>query len=71
MVPASLKAFAFRKCKDEVEQENLRLRASKAAPAWDDGAADGLPNKKDPKALKGNKGDGGRGGGGAAAANGK
>ena len=53
--------------KDEVEQENLRLRAAKATPAlMDDGALGGLPGK-DHKKGKDYQAKNGRGAKGAAA----
>ena len=37
MVPESMRSFAFRKAKEEVETENLRLRATKTVPVSEDG----------------------------------
>ena len=37
MVPVSVRSFAFRKAKEEVETENLRLRATKTVPVFEDG----------------------------------
>ena len=37
IVPVSMRSFAFRKAKEEVEAENLRLRATKTVPVFEDG----------------------------------
>ena len=51
VVPVALRTFAFRKVKEEVEAENLRLRASNALPsgplAGDDAVA-ALPGATSP-----------------------
>ena len=37
IVPVSMRSFAFRKVKEEVETETLRLRATKTVPVFEDG----------------------------------
>ena len=37
MVPVSMRSFVFSKAKEEVETENLRLRATKTVPVCEDG----------------------------------
>ena len=37
IVPVSMRNFAFRKAKEEAKTENLRLRATKTVPVFEDG----------------------------------
>ena len=37
IVPVSMRSFAFRKAKEEVETNNLRLHATKTVPVFEDG----------------------------------
>ena len=58
VVPVSMRSFAFRKAKEEVEAENLRLRATKTVPAFDDGDGETLAAPHAPVANTKSKGKG-------------
>ena len=58
IVPVSMRSFALRKAKKEVETENTRLRANKTMPVFEDGewetpAAPHMPATKSKSEGKG------------------